>query len=205
MKTLVVLFLAVTAISAEYAQSQDKQLIQLKGKYEISPSLSFQFDKWKTGDEYVYKGFTVNMPMAFSYFLSNRTCLGAELMLTLFTDNLDLRNILKSNRSVIVSLLMENDFPTSYVIPFITYGYGISNDARPFENMAVGGDELGRILGVVNLGAGLKFPITNWLLIRTDFRYMFLHGSYTSDLSEEYSYKIRENYLRAYFGFCFLL
>ena len=64
---------------------------------------------------------------------------------------------------------------TERVIPFILAGYGLSN-SEPWANTFItyGDDDL--TLGVLNLGAGFKFPVGKRSAFRVDYRFQDFSG-----------------------------
>lgn len=183
--------IALTFIVVLYttAKSQENQFPDLKRKFELSPAFSFQ---------YIQNMFIINIPVRLNYFISNKLSIGTEILATFAEDIGD--------PGVIFNLLMEADFPKGdKAFPFITAGYGISNGALPFDRLAIKNYETKK-LGVLNLGVGLKIPLSNRILARTDLRYQHFHGKESVDFDyEEYDSKIRVSTFNATFGICFLL
>jgi hypothetical protein len=187
MKKIIALTLFVVFFTT--VKSQENKLLDLKGKFELSPAFSFQ---------YIQNTFLVNIPVRLNYFISKKISIGTEVMTT-FTEDL-------SSPGLICNLLMEADFTEgNKAFPFLTAGYGISNGAVPIDRMAIQNYDTKK-LGVLNLGAGLKIPLNNKILVRTDLRYQHFHGKENVDYEYDgYDPKIHVGTFSATFGISFLL
>jgi opacity protein-like surface antigen len=184
-----IIALTLIALLFTTVKSQENQFPDLKRKFELSPGFSFQ---------YIQNMFMINIPMRLNYFVSNKLSFGTEVMATFSEDFGD--------AGIIFNLLMEADFPQGdKAFPFITAGYGISNGALPIDRLAIK-DYSTKKLGVLNLGVGLKIPLTSKILARTDLRYQHFHGKEKYNFYYEgYDPKIRVGTFNATFGISFLL
>jgi opacity protein-like surface antigen len=156
---------AITLLILFPLKSQD---LTLKGKTEYSVAFSYQSMKEKDDKE---ANWIMNLPLHFNYFVSDNIGVGAEINIT------DLKG--DKNTGLVLNFLIEANFPSnqSKFIPFLLAGYGYSNGSFLFDRLAIKNYEDTGI-GVLNLGGGAKFQVTEKVFVRTEARYQVFSGEY---------------------------
>lgn len=196
MKTQILLSLIVTAMSIHHAASQEKTLPTLKGKLEFSPAFTFSAMKIEGSESERL----VTIPIRLTYFLTKGMGIGGEVMFTSYSGN---------GTGIVANLLLEGDLQTpNGSILYVLGGYGLSNGSAVIENLALKYSDNCKIMGVLNLGTGVRFPVAARVLAKTEFRYQYFSGkeSYTDYYSgETYTDQLKFSYLNITFGIALLL
>jgi len=183
---LTVLFILLSFLSHFlYAQGS----VQLKNKVELSAAFTYHSVKEKDDSE---RSWFLNIPVGLGYFFSQNFGVRAELI---YSENKG-----EENTGLILNFGLEAAYPTSNngVIPFVWAGYGISNGSIYIDRIALKSySEV--TLGVLNIGGGIKIPISQAALAKIEARYQKFSGTTDSD------FKISTNYINGFFGFSLLL
>lgn len=197
MKFFLILLLPLSLFSqVDYPDStlggQDQTSFSLKGKKEFSVAFSYQSMKEK-GDQEASWFYT--LPLSYIYYLSENIGLGAELILTDAKD-FDPED---ENFGIILSAILEANFPLAQksAIPFLLAGYGFSNGSMLFDRLAFHRYK-DTTLGVLNIGAGIKFRFNESVFSRIEFRYLNFNGDYNTR-------EIDVSYTNILFGFSVLI
>jgi opacity protein-like surface antigen len=92
---------------------------------------------------------------------------------------------------------------SAHYFPFIRAGYGISNSIQIPVNSSIIKYSESLDIGILNLGAGVKFRISESVLLRTEINYRKF--SYAKDESSFYKYTSKFTSIALVFGFSVLL
>jgi outer membrane protein W len=163
MKTLLIFAIPILILFPLNAQD-----LALKGKTEISAAFSYQSMKEKDATE---SNWIMNLPLHFNYFISENIGVGTEINITDGKGD--------ENTGLILNFLIEANFPSnqSKFIPFLLAGYGYSNGSFLFDRLALKNyKDTG--IGILNLGGGSKFQVTEKVFVRTEVRYQTFSGEY---------------------------
>ncbi len=160
--------------------------------------MAFSYQSMKEKDD-KEAHWIMNLPLHINYFVSENIGVGTELNITDSKGN--------ENTGLIVNLLVEANFPSnqSKFIPFLLAGYGYSNGSFLFDRLAPKNYEDTGI-GILNLGGGVKFLVTEKVFVRTEIRYQNFTGEYKYDSYYGSSTrKIDITYLNVLLGFSIIL
>ncbi|RMG61377.1 MAG: hypothetical protein D6715_13710 [Calditrichaeota bacterium] len=166
----------------------------LKGRAEISAAFSYQSFKEKDSEE---RDWMWVLPIRGGYYLNQYAGIFGEIFLTDFKGGEEEEG--ESGR--ILSLLAEFGYPTANrgVIPFALVGYGVSNGSLFLDRIALK-NYSDVTLGVLNIGAGLKLPVGDRVLLRGELRYLNFSGSNGSEKID-----ISFNYINFLIGMALVL
>lgn len=187
----------VVTLSVAQLRSQEKMPVDFKGRFELSPSLSFNSIKDNQGTNVWY----LVVPVSLTYYVSRNIGLGGELLFTEMKED--------GNMGIISSLILQAGFPVKEgPIPYFLAGVGLGNSSYVINQMVFRYNENSSTYLVFTAGMGIKIPLTKSVMGNIDLRYQHFSGKETYEdyyLEEKITEKVRTNCINSSFGISLFL